>query len=59
MMQLDEEPQCGRDAAVPPRGTQDTAPHLASLLCVQSPVGLDHLVSDVLHGHHGALQRGL
>lgn len=49
----------GRDAPVPSGGTENTTTHLAALLRLQSHLGLDHTLSDVLHGHHGAVQRGL
>lgn len=49
---------CGHHAAVPAGGAQDAAPHPAALLRLQGHLGLDHPHPDLLHGHHGALQRG-
>lgn len=48
-----------RAAAVPARGAEDSAAHPAALLRLQGHLGLDHTVPHLLHGHHGALQRGL
>ena len=55
----DDEPECRYYATVPPRGAQDATAHPAALLRLQSLVGLGHPVSDLLHGHHGPLQRRL
>lgn len=48
-----------RASAVSTGSAQDSAAHPAALLRVQSHLGLDYLVSDVLHRHHGAVQRRL
>lgn len=55
----DDELERGRNAPVQARGTEDTTAHSAALLRVQGHMGLGHPVPDVLHGHHGAVQRGV
>lgn len=55
----DDEPERRRNAPVQARGTENTASHTATLLRVQSHLGLGDSVPDVLHGHHGAVQRGV
>lgn len=55
----DDEPERGRNAPVQARGAEDTAAHTAALLRVQGDMGLGDTVPDVLHGHHGAVQRGV
>lgn len=55
----DDEPERGRNAPVQARGAEDTAAHPAALLRVQGDLGLGHTVPDVLHGHHGTVQRGV
>lgn len=55
----DDEPERGRNAPVQARGAQDAAAHIAALLRVQGHMGLGDPVPDVLHGHHGAVQRGV
>lgn len=55
----DDEPERGRNAPVQARGTEDAAAHPVALLRVQGHMGLGYPVPDVLHGHHGAVQRGV
>lgn len=55
----DDEPERGRNAPVQARGAEDAAAHPAALLRVQGDLGLGDPVLDVLHGHHGAVQRGV
>lgn len=55
----DDELERGRNAPVQARGAEDAAAHIATLLRVQGHMGLGDPVPDVLHGHHGAVQRGV
>jgi hypothetical protein len=55
----DDEPERGRNAPVQARGAEDAAAHPAALLRVQGDLGLGDTVPDVLHGHHGPVQRGV
>jgi len=55
----DDEPERGRNAPVQARGAEDAATHPAALLRVQGDMGLGDTVPDVLHGDHGAVQRGV
>lgn len=55
----DDEFECGHYAPIPTGGPQDSTPHTAALLRLQGHLGLDNSMSNILHGHHGALQRGL
>lgn len=48
-----------RYAAVQTRGAENSAAHFVTLLRVQGNLGLDHFVFDLLHGHHGTIQRRL
>jgi len=55
----DDEPERGRNAPVQARGAEDAAAHPAALLRDQGHLGLGYPVPDVLHRHHGAVQRGV
>lgn len=46
-------------ASVQARNTQDPASHHSALQRLQNSLGLGHITLDILHGRHGAVQRGL
>lgn len=58
-LNADDELERGRNAPVQARGAEDATAHSAALLRVQGDMGLGDPVPDVLHGHHGAVQRGV
>lgn len=49
--------ECGCNAIVSTRGTENTATHSPALLCIQSNLGLGDIVFNILHGNYGKEKR--